>query len=60
MTLRDLGEEAGGIDYATVSAATARWKKRLATGSPGHEITESGAPNIECKDVTPMPPACTD
>ena len=31
MTLRELGEEAGGIDYATVSAATARWKKRLAT-----------------------------
>ncbi|CAN5589638.1 hypothetical protein BH18VER1_BH18VER1_05800 [soil metagenome] len=31
MTLRELGEEAGWIDYATVSAATARWKKRVAT-----------------------------
>ncbi|MBA3570454.1 MAG: transposase [Pyrinomonadaceae bacterium] len=31
LKLRELGEEAGGIDYATVSAATARWTKRAAT-----------------------------
>ncbi|MGI8437319.1 MAG: hypothetical protein ACR2NX_10510, partial [Chthoniobacterales bacterium] len=31
LKLRELGEQAGGIDYATVSAATARWEKRAAT-----------------------------
>ena len=30
LRLRELGELAGGLDYATVSAATIRWRKRMA------------------------------
>ncbi len=43
LKLRELGELAGGIDYATVSVATIRWRRRAATDKKLMRMQERAA-----------------
>jgi REP-associated tyrosine transposase len=49
LRLRELGELAGGLDYATVSAATGRWRKRMANDKSLAKLTKRAGQLLNAK-----------
>ena len=55
LKLRELGELAGGLDYATVSVATSRWQKRAAADKKLMKIQRTATELLNAERCDPVP-----